>query len=425
MSHSIRTLTALCIAGLSLPAAAQKLSLQKAIELAKQNNGVVAAAFKDLEAAQSAVREAYSAYFPSIIPSYTRSDSGEGTGFLNRTGGLTFRDLSAEANWLLIDGGQRQYNVARARNLASAAELSALWTLRQTLFSVVQEFYDVLRATELLRVADAEIERTKQILDSIRKRVEVGDLPAKDILQAEADYANAVVNQIVRKNQMSTSSASLKAIIGWPADTPLAELEEPEEIQPTLEPMELEEAMASGLAYRPDLEESRKRQAAGRYNLLTAKRNASLDWALSLKYTKMFDPDDEYGRTLTFSVSFPLFDGGLARERVRQSKLSLEAGDLRLQQQIRNARSEIEAVFLTWQQNHERLAASEAALKAAELSYKAASESHALGAATILEVTNARSALVTAETNYVQAIFDYLIGEINLKLVTGQAMPGE
>lgn len=425
MSHSIRTLAAICLTGFAVAAHPQTLSLQQAIELAKQSNGVVAAAVKELLAAQAAVREAYSAYFPTIIPSYTWSDTEEGTGFLNRTGNLTFRDLSADANWLLVDGGQRQYNLARSKNLASAAELSATWTLRQTLFAVVQQYYDVLRATELLRVADAEVERTKQILDSIRKRVELGDLPAKDILQAEADYANAVVNQIVRKNQMITASASLKAIIGWPPDTPLAQLEKPESLEPTIEPMQLEQAIENGLAYRPDLEQARKRQAASRYNLLTAERNASFDWELSLRYTKGFDPDDEYGRTLRFTLSFPLFDGGFSRERVRQAKLALEAGELRLQQQIRDARSEIEAAFLSWQQNHERLAAAETALKAAELNYKAASESQALGAASILEVTNARTALVTAETNYIQAVFDYLISEVNLKLVTGRKLPGE
>jgi len=425
MFHSIRIITSAVLTTVASTAVAQTLSLADAIELAKRNNGVVAAAFKDYEAARSAVVEARAAYFPTITPSYSWFEGDDGTGFARRTSGFSFDDLSVDARWLLLDGGQRQYNLARARNLADASELSALWTLRQTLFSVIQQYYDVLRATELLSVADAEVERTKQILDSIKKRVELGDLAAKEILQAEADYANAIVNQITRRNQVSTSSASLKAIIGWPGDQPLAELEAPETFEPTVADITMAEAIETGLAWRPDLQESKKRQAAGRYSLLTAEQNASIDWTLSLSYSKNWEPGDTYGRSLTFLVSFPLFDGGLSRERVRQSRLSLEAGNFRLQQQERNVRSEIEAVFLSWEQNHERLAASEAALKAAELNYKAATESQAVGAGTILEVTNARSALVIAETNYVQAVYDYLISEVQLKLVMGSPVPGE
>ncbi len=425
MSQFIRIVTVASVVALALSGFADTLSLREAIELAKRNNGLVAAAFKDYESARSAVREARSAFFPTVTPAYSWFDGDDGTGFARRTSGFSLNDLSIDTRWLLLDAGQRQYNLARARNLADASEQSTLWTLRQTLFSVTQQYYDVLRATELMRVAASEIERTKQILDSIKKRVEVGDLAAKEILQAEADYANAIVNQIVRKNQVSTSTAALKAVIGWPSDEPMLELVPPESFEPTLSDLTLTDAVARGLESRPDLEDSRKRQQASRYSLLTAEQNASIDWTLSLSYAKNFEPGDTYGRALTFLISFPLFDGGFSRERVRQTKLGYEAGNLRLDQQARNVRSEIESVYLSWQQNHERLTASQAALRAAELNFKAATESQAAGAGTILEVTNARSALVTAETNYVQAVYDYLISEVQLKLVMGAPVPGE
>jgi outer membrane protein TolC len=71
------------------------------------------------------------------------------------------------------------------------------------------------------------------------------------------------------------------------------------------------------------------------------------------------------------------------------------------------------------------LDASDLALKAAQENFNAASESQSLGAGTIIEVTAAQLALVTAETNRVQALYDYLISEMELKLVTGAPLPGE
>jgi outer membrane protein len=417
-------IAAVCV--LALPAASQELTLADALVRAREFNGTVAAAYKDYLSAKSAERAALGAYYPSITPEYRYVDSRSRLAGFSTTS-MSEGEAGIGANWLLLDGGQRQYAYARAQNLAEAAKLGSLWTLRQILFSVTSQYCDALRAQELQRVADQEVVRTRQILDAVKARVEVGDVARKEILQAEADLANAVVQQLTAGNQVRTTEASLKATIGWPTETPLPSLQPVENVEMRPEDVALASLIAQGISTRPDLEQSRRQQRAGRYNVLTAERNASVDWTLNFNYSRSWDGegDDGFNRSLTFLISFPLFDGGISRENARQSKLSFEAGNLRLEQQFREARSEIEAAFLTWKQNRERLVASEAALRAARLNFQAASESQAAGAGSILEVTNARSALITAETNFVQAFYDYFISDVQLRLVTGEAMPGE
>jgi outer membrane protein TolC len=110
---------------------------------------------------------------------------------------------------------------------------------------------------------------------------------------------------------------------------------------------------------------------------------------------------------------------------VRQSKLQYEAAGLQLQQQERAALSEIESAYTTWDLSFQRLQAAQVALEAARENFRAASESQSEGAASVLDVTTAQVALVTAETNYVQAVYDYYISVVRLNLATGEPLPGE
>ncbi|MER3466531.1 MAG: hypothetical protein C4340_05260, partial [Armatimonadota bacterium] len=118
-------------------------------------------------------------------------------------------------------------------------------------------------------------------------------------------------------------------------------------------------------------------------------------------------------------------DAGRAREVVRQSRLQYEASGLQLDQLERDVRSEIEAAYATWELSFERFQAAQVALEAARENFRAASESQAEGAADVLEVSTAQVALVTAETNFVQAVYDYYIAVVRMQLATGERMPGE
>jgi len=415
--------------GLFLPAVGQErsdsLTLEEAIEKAKQSNGTIMSAYKQYQASRASVTQANSAFFPVVTPIYRFSDQKQTfAGGFTGTGTLSFHQLSLGVSWLVLDGGQRFYALSRSRRSAEALNYSALWTLRQVFLEVATEYYEVLRARELLRVADAQAARAKQILEVTETQVQIGAAAKKDILQAKADLANAVVAQMTAKNRVTSAEATLKATIGWEKDKPLPDLVAPELV--VVEPsFSLQEAVERGERDRPDLLNSKKRLEATRFDVLTAKRNASLDWELSVNYTKNFEPEETENRNLTFSMSYPLFDGGFSRAVVKERELSYDAERLLLEQQIREVRSEIETAYSTWLQNREVLDASKVALEAARLNFAAASESQKEGVSSILDVTNAQVALVTAETNFVNANYDYMISEMQLRLVTGQRMPGE
>lgn len=396
------------------------LTLGGAIQHAKANNGFIVASDYDVRIAESQVRAALSAFWPRITPEYRYVDQHASSGFGSTS---RFHDLGVSSSWRLLDGGQRQFALAGSRNSAQAARFDQVDTVRSTIFAVTVEFFETLRSRELVRVADAQVGRANQTLEATRAQVELGASAAKDILQADADRANAQVSLISARNSVSVSESSLRAILGW-RDTDLPALEEPTDyVEAQVD--SLEDAIARGLSGRPDLLATQKRLEAQRYGVLSAERAAGFDWTVDVSHFASLEPTEGQSRGFVFALSFPLVDGGLARENLRQSRDSLAASRILHEQQLRDAVSQIESAYRTREQNRERLEASRLALEAARKNFDAASESHAEGAGTVLDVTSAQLTLVTAETNHVEALYDYYISDAQLRLVIGEPLYGE
>lgn len=421
-----RLVTFLVLSGACLTFA-QELTLEQALDLARQNNGTVQAAFLNYEASRAAARSTLSSFYPTVTPSFrydvTRTDTytGLNRGLFNdntSTSGVTF-------DWRLLDSGVRQANYRRSALNRDAAEYDALQTLRTTLFGVHSAFYEALRAEETLRVRSTQLERATEIEKQTKEFAITGAGPEKDILQATADKLNARASELFARNAVSTAQANLKATIGVPQSRELDALARPEERAIVMVDYTLEQAVRDGLANRPDLAAQRLGVDAQRQSVRLAQIDRGFTWAVDVEHSRAFSPDGFDHSALVFSVSIPLYDGGRTSENLRASRLSLQADRAFLAQAERDAIAEIESAYKEFSQNLERLEASSAALEAARLNYKAAFESRQEGAGELIEVLTAQVSLTTAESNYIEAYYDTLISQVRLLLVTGQPVPGE
>lgn len=406
----------------------ESLSLSDALKLARANNGSVKSAYLSYESAKASARQAYAPYLPSLTASYSRSDTK--TDGPDSFGSSNFQGANSSLltlDWNLWDNGKKDLVFRQAALAAKAQEGTALQTLRSTLFTVHQRFYDALRAQELLKVNRAQVDRAQKILEQTQVRVDLKDAARKDILQATADALNARASLLQSQSQVATSQANLKSVIGFEG-TKLPNLiageKEFESLQKEGE-ISLDKAMETGIGMRSDLKARRDRIASQKSLVQSAKLDSMATVSLDGRLQKSFG-DSRFNQTrLALSVSVPLFDGARTKENLRQAELNYQAAQSDLSQAEREARAEIESAFYEYMQNGERFSASQAALSAARVNYEAALEAQKLGAGDLISVLTAQVSLVTAETNAVQALYDLLIGQVRLKLVTGQAMPGE
>jgi len=405
------------------------LTLDEALRLAAQRNGTIKSAFLDIRSAHARVDELRSAYLPSITGTYgynrsrTLTQTSLGDSILNVDGSST----QVTASWRILDSGEREYSLLSGRRSEDATKLESLQTLRSTLFTVHQQFYDALRASELERISEKQVERTQKIYDQTEfgSRPDIGAFPKKDVLQAKADLLNSKVDLLTSKNQAATNNAVLKATIGWDSNRDLPTLEKVPEPTEFPAPPPRDQVIRDGLLDRPDLQARRRRVEAQKYNAKLADREAGLTFGLDVNFSHNFSPNQNDDRNLSLLATYPIFDGGRLRAVARQEHFALDSLRVLLTQAEREAQAEIESAYTDLVLNGERVAAAKAALDAATENYNAAVASQKEGVNDVIAVLTAQVSLVTAESNYVEATYDYYVSDVNLKLVTGKPIPGE
>lgn len=427
--RSTIALALMALASLGFSQGNDPLTLDKVIQMAKERNGTVRSAMLDVGAARERTKQAWAAYWPTLTPSYRYDSSRDknNTGPFDSLVKSDERTSRITASWRIWDSGSRDSIYQSSRRNQNSRQFSALQTLRDTLFTVEQQYYDALRAQELLKVAESQVMRTREILKQTDALIKNEQLPKKDRFQAEADLANAEVSRLSALNRTSTSQANLKATIGWQEDQELPALQNYTEPSQFAELPPLPEVIERGLKNRPDLAARREGIESSKYALSQARRDSLATWSLDANYTKQFSRENADGSSLVFQVSMPLFDAGSARAAAREASYNLESLKSSLIQAERATRSEIESAYKVLQQDTLRVKAAKKAVEAARLNYDAASKAQSLGAegTTLISVLTAQTSLVTAESNYVEAIYDYYISEIRLKLATGEVLPGE
>ncbi|MCE9559239.1 MAG: TolC family protein [Armatimonadetes bacterium] len=386
-----------------------QLTLADALRLAARMNGTVRAAYANLDAVRSQMKVSQSAFLPTLTPNYnwTTSSTKYETG-LQRTLGrrnLSEGQLDLTLNYKLLDSGTRQLNYNSSRNDFEASEFNALQTLRNTLFTVHVQYYETLRAQQILRVNTEQEKRSAQILDFTKKCEEVGAGPRKDILQAEADFLNDKVNRISAEIDVENAEATLKATIGFDAADDLPKLSADGELESSRGNLDLRSALKAGLTARADLRAQRKTIKSLENDIRIAKIDAGLTWSIDATVRNSFAPDNFNRSALSLNATMPLYDGHRSKEIVNIRRANLEAQLANLTQNEREIKADIEAAYKRHVQIRRVLEASKLAFEAAKQNFDVAVVGQEKGKFNLLEIQSAQVSLTTAEVNSVQALY--------------------
>ncbi|MER3474948.1 MAG: hypothetical protein C4335_13200 [Armatimonadota bacterium] len=421
----------LCVAVLAAAAWAQDsaqvpqpLTLKDAIRIALQKHPSVAIARNQLEQAKARRDQAQARYFPTISPSATYVNQQTRTalpGFGTRVGTIDETRTDISLRQTVFDSGQRELSAAQARRSVESAEQAYRDAVQQKVLSVTTAYYELLRRMALQKVASANVQRAQQTVDVVKAQVEVGVAAQKDVLQAEAELANAQVSLIQARNQVRLAEASLRNELGVGQEVPLQVAEVGDKEAEQLPPLgSLEEYLNQAFTQRPDYQRQRISSEIQRLSLRLAQIQAGIQIQSDFTYGRRIDPDPGDTRSFTVSATYPLFDGGSARAAVRDARAGYDSALQQLEQLKLTVRLDVEQAYLTRAEAHERLNAARKALEAAQVNYQAALESRKEGVSSLIEVINAQVALVNAETNYVQAIYDLLSADARLQRAVGR-----
>lgn len=405
------------------PGSTGPLTLDKAIAIGLENHNRIAIARSQQEASAYRVTQTKSSLYPQITPSwrynFQRSDYdvGLGDGSQRSTQNVTAINLE-QVVW---DSGRRELNIARSKDGVVASALNVKDARQAVIYDVTSSWYELLRARELVRVAESSAQRAKTTLDATNAFVEAGASPRKDVLQAQADYENAQVDVIQARNRVRLAETGLKIAMGIvsteriePSDTPIVTPSD------TPDTRTVSDYVALAFDNRPDLKRSEVDIQSTKKSVKLARIDAGplVQSTVSAGYRAHPDPGDDTSFFTT--VTYPLFDAGASKAAVREAEAGLKQAQQSLELSRLDVAAAVESAYIQREEARTRLSAVRAALVASQENYNAATESRQEGVGTILDVITAQNQLVTAETQAVQAIYDFYVADALLQRSVGQ-----
>jgi len=415
---------------------APSLTLDAAVQQALAQNPQVTAAQQTVVAARAGIVTARAGLLPSI--------SLGGTGSFGNTGGsssvsqgtvgpasslTTTGSVSISGTLPLYDSGKTPAEVAQAEGAAALAEATLKQVQQDIALQAATDFFAVLKAERTTMVREAQLAQAQQQLAQTEAQFRAGTAAQADVIQAQAQVAQAQVDLLAAQNQIATTKAALRSVLGLNAQGQV-EVQEPGAPSPAAPTLAADAAVQEALQNRPEIQESvaEIKSAQGAFALANINAGVQLTVGVSAGYvpfsTNTFaNNTSSYGVTATLAL--PLFDSGKSAAGVSAAKANLNAAQAKLSQTQLAIRQDAYQAYLAVAQGAANVTATQAAQQAANEALRVAEGRYAAGVATIVEVTTSRATAAQADVNAVNALYDYQTALATLRHAVGRPIVGE
>jgi outer membrane protein len=401
------------------------LTLADAKKIALQTHPQIAAANYRALAAQEAVTEARSGFFPNVnLVADAVGVNNEGARIL--AGGLNNpsvyeRDAGGlTVSQLITDFGRTANLAASSRFQAQAEAQNANTTREQVLLQVDAGYFGALEAQAVLQVAQQTFDTRQLLLDQV-------SVLASNKLKSELDVSFAQValeegRLLLEKAQNNASAAmtSFSTALGYREPRQFQLVEQPQAAGPATN--DLPQLVETALADRPELLSLRnERDAATRY--ARAQRDSRLPTVAALA-TAGESPWHDNHLANDYAVggiqlSLPLFDGGLYVARQRQAELLAEADAELIRVSEDNIIRDVHLAWLNVNNAMEQLNTTEQLVRNAGEAYELADARYKIGSSSIVELSQAQLSLTAAQIAEANARYDVLIQQASLDYQAG------
>jgi outer membrane protein TolC len=322
----------------------------------------------------------------------------------NQGGTPSYKPVSASLNVPFPDKFRLQYNIGTAGVRNAEYNYQAL---RQQIGSQTAQTYDSMRVA--LRHRTDLIESyglSADFLQKTQSRFNAGTAAKLDVVRAQVNLGQAANALLANALAIATARASLNRLLGRALPTPIAPADTlgvPPPL-PDLAPLE-----AHALGFRPELAGLRAQQS-GAHSSTTL---AAEYWIPDLFFgiAKDFGAPDAYipNQNITWqyglSVPLPVFlfehtSGDLAQARHHERELAASYRDL-----LAQVDQDVRAAYATAATSLQQLLfLRDQVLPEAREEYRIAAASYGLGGSSALDVLQARTDLVSAESQYTDAL---------------------
>lgn len=378
------------------------LTLPSVLELAFRANPGLAAASREVDAADGAIRQA------GIIPNPEFAATIEDRNKETRT-------TTLQINQPIELGGKRSARIAaaeRARDIANAELNTKRAELRAT---VTTAFYDALIAQERHRLTLASVELAKNATTAASKRVTAGKISPVEATKARIAEAGVRIELAQAANELSQAKRRLSAT--WGSKTP--RFRHIDAAVDALPDVPLLDDLMQSLQKAPMLSHARL-EVARREALDQVERSRQIP---DITFNLGTKRDRELGRNqliVGFAIPIPVFDrnqGNLqeALHRTDKARHELIATEVQLNTELAQAHERL----TTTREEAELL--QQEVLPNAQSAYDAAAKGFELGKFNFLDLLDAQRTLFQTKSQYLRTLSETHRAAAEIERIVGNA----
>lgn len=403
----------------------EPLTVEQAVKLAEENAyalKIAAAASRKAKAQYEEARGNQSVQV-RFGATYTRYDKELTSTFGSSTSTIRPIDQSAAQVILTypIDWSGALGRVVRSAWYAYlATEDSFQAELRILRKDVRTAYFNVLQAQRQVVVFEDSLKLAQERLKTLESQLRQGVIARVDLLRGESQVRQAESDLLSANNALDLAKSALNLLLSRPVETVFAVADEH-----TLPILELSEAdlMEAAKANRHELK-SLRNQAEVFASLTAAARAAKVPTLnLSITHSRDFDPQgfSASGQTTLgqLSISFPLYDSGIANAKIKQAKEDEEQLRWRYKQVELGITLEVRQALVNLENARARLAVADQAVATATENLRLAILRTDQGEGINLEVVDAQNQLTLARVQQVRAKYDWLVAFAQLQGAVG------
>ena len=416
----------LALQGAVAPAADSlpQISLGDALQRAAQLDPNYVAALGQVDNAVWARRSAFSVF---VLPSISLGT----TATLNTPKFFNFGTLRPEryavqasitASYDLFLGGQKFAELSRSGAALESAHAGELQARFATALLTESDYYAVIAAVELDRVARERLRRAREQLAVARARVVSGAAVSTDSLNLRLELTRSEVAQLQQQSALRIARLELGRRVG--ADGPVDAA--PLDTTPAPElPLALADAITQaaqqGPAYRAAAANERAASAVVRSRLGAYLPHANLSWT-GVGFDNRFLPTGAKFSQLSLAVSFPLWDNARRELSLSQARASRDVARAVRQDMDRAVQHDVTAAYDSYVTARASAALAAAGLATARESFRVQQSRYTAGATTILDLLDAELNLSQAEATLVQAHYATRLALAGLESILGKRL---
>ena len=422
----------------------KKWSLQECVNYAVENNLQVIQNTLNTKTQDNSLQIAKRQYLPSVAGNINNNASfGQGRdvfGNTNRNDNFS-NSASVGADILVYNNGRLEKNIRKTEFEVEASKFDLERIKNDISLQIAQQYLSVLLNREITKISESALENADRLYKRAKITTEVGTTPQTVLAEAEAALAREKQNVKTAEINTSRSLFSLAMLLQLPEYKNFDIQEVPVDAILDAPLFTAEDIINKAYENQPQIKaaESRIQSAEAQTEVTktafwpTVTANAGLGSSYfylispakdlngnTIQQSQFFTQyKDNFGQQLGLSASIPIFNKGITRLQVEQSKINEDIAKTTLLQQKQQVLQNVQQAQFDAESNYEAYVAATEAEKSAKLALDFAEKSFAAGRSTVYDLNSARNNFANAQGSVAQAKYNYLFSMKLLNFYAG------